>query len=77
VKTITVWLIYSAGRESMRTTKSRPNLSWDEIAWTVKLSVPAPWGRIAGEVEITLPEGPPPEIKVTEISVPYAAGKET
>lgn len=68
---VTAWLIYRARDESLRTVKSAPNLDWDEIAWRVNLSVPAPWGnKQRGEVNITLPEMPPSEIVIQTIERP-------
>lgn len=66
------WLVFRMGDQSLRvlTGKRAPALNWDEIAWQVKLKVPEPWGRVQGDVEITLPDSPPPEIVITEIAVP-------
>lgn len=69
---VKAWLIYRAGDGTLRVNKQRPRLAWDEIAWTVVLNVPAPWGALVGNIEITLPDGPPPEVTVTEIIAPHA-----
>lgn len=72
MKKVQAWLIYRASDGSLRVNSKRPRLAWDEITWSVSLNVPDPWGAIAGAIEITLPDSPPAEVKVTAIGEPEA-----
>jgi hypothetical protein len=66
----TAWLVYRARDGSLRVNTRVPRLAWDEISWRVVINIPDPWGRMAGNVEITLPESPPADIVVTDIAQP-------
>lgn len=66
---LTAFLIYRASDASLRVNRKRPDLAWDELAFTVDVIVPDPWGRLAGAVVIELPENGP---AVVEISLPDA-----
>jgi len=63
---ITAFLIYRASDASLRVVRKRPNLAWDEIAFTVDVTVPNPWGRLAGAVLIDLPENGPAVVEVVQ-----------
>ena len=62
--TLKAWLIFKASDQTLRINKSRPRLTWDEIAWSVELQIPQPWGRLAGAIKIDLPEAPEPTVDV-------------
>lgn len=65
-KQVKVLLIYRGSDQSLRVvTKPRP-LAMDEVAWRITLDVPGPWGQIAGQIDINLPEAPP-TVEVTEM----------
>lgn len=67
---ITAFLIYRASDGSLRINKGlngrRPQLAWDEIAFTVEVNVPNPWGRLAGAVVIDLPENGPAVVEIVQ-----------
>lgn len=63
---VTAFLIYRASDASLRVNRKRPELAWDEIAFTVKINVPDPWGRLAGAVVIDLPENGPAVVEVVQ-----------
>lgn len=71
---ITAFLIYRASDGSLRINKGgthgRVQLAWDEIAFTVEVNVPDPWGRLAGAVVIDLPENGPAVVEVVNTEVP-------
>lgn len=58
------YLIFRASDESLRVTKKTPRLAWDEIAFTIAVNVPDPWGRMAGAILVDLPENGPAVIEV-------------
>jgi hypothetical protein len=58
------YLIYRASDDSFRVNNKQPRLAWDEIAFTLEVSIPDPWGRLAGAVLIDLPEQGPAVIEV-------------
>lgn len=58
------YLIFSAASQSLRIVTQPPRLSWDEIYWTLDLSVPQPWGKFAGAITIDLPEGAAPIVQI-------------
>lgn len=64
MKKLKAYLIYRAADQNLRVVKSAPRLAWDEIAFTVEVNVPDPWGRLAGAVVIDLPENGPAVIEV-------------
>ena len=66
-RTVKAFLVYRAADQSMRVVKNLPRLAWDEIAFTINVNVPEPWGRLAGAVVIDLPENGP---VVVEVVVP-------
>lgn len=59
-----VYLIYRASDDSLRVNNKTPRLCWDEIAFTVDVTIPDPWGRLAGSILIELPEQGPAVIEV-------------
>lgn len=61
---LTAFLIYRASDASLRVVRKRPYLEWDEIAFTVDITIPDPWGRLAGAIAIDLPENGPAVIEV-------------
>ena len=63
---ITAYLIYRASDASLRVNVRRPDLAWDEVAFTVEVTVPNPWGRLAGSVLIELPESGPAIVEVVQ-----------
>jgi hypothetical protein len=63
---ITAFLIYRAADASLRVVTRRPNLAWDEVAFTVEVTVPDPWGRLAGSVLIELPDNGPAIVEVVQ-----------
>lgn len=58
------FLVYRASDDSLRVNTKQPNLAWDEIAFTVNVTIPDPWGRLAGSILIELPETGPAVIEV-------------
>ncbi len=62
---VTAYLIYRAADGSMRVVKKLPRLAWDEVAFTINVNVPDPWGRLAGAVVIDLPENGPAVVEIT------------
>jgi hypothetical protein len=66
-KTLRAYLIYRASDQSMRVVyKLSRGLAWDEVAFEVKVTVPDPWGRLAGSVLIELPENGPAVVEVVQ-----------
>lgn len=63
---VTAYLIYRASDASLRVVRKRPDLAWDEVAFTVEVVVPDPWGRLAGSVLIELPENGPAVVEVVQ-----------
>lgn len=61
---ITAYLIYRASDASLRVVTRRPSLAWDEVAFAVEVTVPDPWGRLAGSVLIELPDNGPAVVEV-------------
>ena len=61
---MTAWLIFKASSQTLRVVRRAPELDWDEISWRIELTVPNPWGRLAGAIKLDLPEGPPPTVDV-------------
>lgn len=49
----------------MRIMKRASGLSWDEVAFRVTVNIPEGWGRVRGDIEITMPE-PPTEAVISE-----------
>lgn len=64
VRTLKAFLIYRARDQNLRVVSRSPNLDWDEVAFTIQVSVPDPWGRLAGAVVIDLPENGPAVVEV-------------
>lgn len=62
---MTAYLIYRASDASLRVVTRRPSLAWDEVAFAVEVTVPDPWGRLAGSVLIELPDNGPAVVEVT------------
>lgn len=58
------YLVYRASDDSLRINKWPPELAWDEIAFTIDVTIPDPWGRLAGSILIDLPEQGPAVIEV-------------
>lgn len=63
-KVVKAFLIYRARDTSLRVVTRRPQLDWDEVAFSVEVSVPNPWGRLAGSVLIELPDDGPAIVEV-------------
>lgn len=63
-KTLKAFLIFRAADQSLRIVRTRPQVAWDEIYFEVSVSVPDPWGRLAGSVVIELPETGPAVVEV-------------
>lgn len=57
-------LIFRARDQSLRVVTRSPNLDWDEMAWSVEVTVPLSWGRLAGSIKLDMPEGPEPTVDV-------------
>jgi hypothetical protein len=49
----------------MRIVRKKPRLRWDEVAYTIKVTVPDAWGELRGIIELSLP-GPPELEQVIE-----------
>lgn len=64
------YLIYRASDDSLRINNKQPRLAWDEIAFTVDVKIPDPWGRLAGAVLIELPENGPAVVEVVQDKEP-------
>lgn len=60
------FLIYRASDQSLRVAKGTNGLrlAWDEVAFKVQMTIPEPWGRLAGSVLIELPENGPAVIEI-------------
>lgn len=46
-----------------RVTSRYPKVGSDEVAFTLWIQVPDGWGRLAGELSVTLPNAPVVEIR--------------
>lgn len=68
-KKLTAYLIYRAHDQNLRVNRQRPHLDWDEIAFTVEVTVPNPWGRLAGSIVIELPENGPAVVEIVQPEV--------
>lgn len=68
-KRLTAFLVYRAADASLRVVTRRPRLSWDEVAFTIEVNVPDPWGRLAGSIVIDLPENGPAAVEVVQREV--------
>lgn len=66
VRKMTAYLVYRASDAGLRIVKQRPRLAWDEVAFTVEVNVPDPWGRLAGAIVIDLPENGPAVVEVKQ-----------
>jgi hypothetical protein len=64
-KTLKAFLIFRAHDSNLRVVTRRPNLEWDEIAFDISVTVPQPWGRLAGSIVVELPENGPAYVEVT------------
>lgn len=67
VRKLQAFLVYRASDQSLRINKGVSGtirLAWDEVAFKVEVSIPDPWGRLAGSVLIDLPENGPAVIEV-------------
>lgn len=58
------WLIFRARDENLRVVTRQPRLDWDEVAFTITVKVPDPWGRLAGSILVELPESGPAVVEV-------------
>lgn len=67
---LSAFLIYRASDQSLRVNVKRPTLAWDEVAFTITVKVPDPWGRLAGSVLIELPETGPAVVEVAHAETP-------
>lgn len=63
-KTLKAFLIYRASDQGLRVVTRSPSLAWDEIAFNIQVTVPDPWGRLAGSILIELPENGPAVVEV-------------
>lgn len=64
-KQLRCFLVFRARDERVRVVTRNPQLDWDEVAFTVQVNVPDPWGRLAGAIVIDLPENGPAVIEVS------------
>lgn len=67
-----VFLVFRASTQELRVVRRAPELQWDEIAWSVELAIPQPWGRLVGAIKIDLPEAPEPTVDVQLLPAPEA-----
>lgn len=65
-KTLKAFLIFRAHDSNLRVVTRRPNLDWDEIAFDISVTVPQPWGRLAGSIVVELPENGPAVVEVKQ-----------
>jgi hypothetical protein len=65
MRTLNAFLIYRASDQSLRVVTKSPRLAWDEVAFTIQVRVPDPWGRLAGAIVVELPENGPAVVEVT------------
>lgn len=65
-RNLSAYLIYRASDQSLRVVNRSPRLAWDEVAFTLKINVPDPWGRLAGAIAIELPENGPAVVEVVQ-----------
>lgn len=56
----------------LRVVKKQPRLGADEVAFPVTVNMPArPWGAVQRQdIEVTLPGGPEPKIRIGEPQTP-------
>lgn len=66
---VKAFLVYRASDASLRVVKSQLRLCWDEVAFAVEVTVPDPWGRLAGSVLIDLPEIGPAVVEVVQPNI--------
>jgi hypothetical protein len=59
-----------ASNGECRVTRRRPQLSLNEFAFEVNVTVPDSWARVLGSVDIELPEAPTPTIDVAMTADP-------
>lgn len=71
-KKLKAFLIYRAHDQNLRVVTRYPRLAWDEVAFAVEISVPDPWGRMAGAIAIELPENGPAVVEVSPGSLTSA-----
>lgn len=65
-KQLKAYLVYRASDQSLRVITRSPRLAWDEVAFTIQVNVPDPWGRLAGAIVIDLPENGPAVVEVQQ-----------
>lgn len=65
-KTLKAFLVFRAHDSNLRVTKTRPRLDWDEVAFEISVTVPQPWGRLAGAIVIELPDTGPAVVEVKQ-----------
>jgi hypothetical protein len=70
VKKLKAFLIFRASDQNLRVVRTRPAVAWDEMYWEIEISVPDPWGRLAGSIVIDLPEGGPAKVEVVNREAP-------
>lgn len=69
-KVLKAYLVFRAHDQNLRIVRTQPQLDWDEIYFAVTVTVPEPWGRFAGAIEVELPEGGPALIGVQLVEPP-------
>lgn len=68
-RTLKAFLVYRANDQSLRTVRKLPRLAWDEVAFNIEVTVPDPWGRLAGSILVELPETGPAVVEVVQPAV--------
>lgn len=60
---VTKYLVIRADGTARVTTRW-PSLRTDEVAYRLRIEIPAGWGRIAGNIDVTMPPPPGAEVEV-------------
>lgn len=63
------------GRGDMRVVTRAPRLSFDEVAFPIRVTIPDSWGKVYRDlnVDIEFPEGPEPTVHVEGPELPIEA----
>jgi hypothetical protein len=49
---------------TVRVTTRWPNLRVDEVAYRLRIEIPVAWGKVAGNIDITMPPPPGAEVEL-------------
>lgn len=57
-KVIEKFLVIDAATGTIRILTKRPRVRFGEFSYRLRLAVPASWGQVLGDIDITLPDAP-------------------